>query len=131
MLYIDTIMPAVTKADPTRAYWPSSPSNGVGAWGNSQDPTRYVLSGARTRRTNPHNITQQLKTAQHHSLSTARTMLHKRTSNICLGEIHIIGACGTQTNRLQSTSLCSLDFAQSLDSNHCPDTLRYAKSFLL
>jgi hypothetical protein len=42
MLYIETIMPAVLKEDPTRKYWPSSPSNGVGVWGNSQDTTRFA-----------------------------------------------------------------------------------------
>jgi beta-mannosidase len=46
VLYLDTVMPAVKKADPSRMFWPSSPSNGlisesppVGRWadpGSSQ-----------------------------------------------------------------------------------------------
>ncbi|MGH7144481.1 MAG: beta-mannosidase [Planctomycetota bacterium] len=39
-LTIDTLHAAVQQEDPTRPFWPSSPSNGVHAWGNAQDPTR-------------------------------------------------------------------------------------------
>eukprot|EP01119_Soliformovum_irregulare_P010058 TRINITY_DN2446_c0_g1_i1.p1 TRINITY_DN2446_c0_g1~~TRINITY_DN2446_c0_g1_i1.p1 ORF type:complete len:893 (+),score=270.03 TRINITY_DN2446_c0_g1_i1:360-2681(+) len=36
-LYIDTIMPMVQREDPTRTFWPSSPSNGVQEWGVAND----------------------------------------------------------------------------------------------
>jgi len=39
-LYVDTLARVVGEEDPTRTYWPSSPSNGVNEWGNAQDQTR-------------------------------------------------------------------------------------------
>ena len=39
-LYVDTIHPIVLAEDPSRDYWPSSPSNGIGIYEDAQDPTR-------------------------------------------------------------------------------------------
>jgi beta-mannosidase len=39
-LYIETLGRVVGEEDPDRTYWPSSPSNGVGEWGDPQDQTR-------------------------------------------------------------------------------------------
>lgn len=39
-LYLDTIYELFQKYDNTRPYWPSSPSNGINEWGNSQDQTK-------------------------------------------------------------------------------------------
>eukprot|EP01133_Synstelium_polycarpum_P003693 gene3693-4254_t len=38
-LYIDTIMPALAETAPTSFFWPSSPSNGINAWGDTNDQT--------------------------------------------------------------------------------------------
>jgi len=39
-LYIDTIGGVLAKEDPSRTYWPCSPSNGIQEWGDPQDTTR-------------------------------------------------------------------------------------------
>ncbi|NIA13523.1 MAG: glycoside hydrolase family 2 protein [Nitrospiraceae bacterium] len=39
-LYMRTIYPIVREEDPERSFWPSSPSNGPGVYGNAQDVTR-------------------------------------------------------------------------------------------
>lgn len=39
-LYYDTIYDLFQKYDNTRPFWPSSPSNGLNIWGNSQDQTQ-------------------------------------------------------------------------------------------
>ncbi|MHC4247971.1 MAG: beta-mannosidase [Planctomycetota bacterium] len=39
-LYIDTLGRVAAEEDPGRAYWPSSPSNGVQEWGDPQDQSR-------------------------------------------------------------------------------------------
>jgi len=39
-LYVDTLGRVAAEEDPDRAYWPSSPSNGVQEWGDPQDQTR-------------------------------------------------------------------------------------------
>ncbi|KYQ93101.1 beta-mannosidase [Tieghemostelium lacteum] len=39
-LYIETIQPVLEKESPNAFYWPSSPSNGVGEWGDCNDDTR-------------------------------------------------------------------------------------------
>ena len=36
-LYIDTVAAVVREEDPERSYWPSSPSNGTGRWGDPND----------------------------------------------------------------------------------------------
>jgi beta-mannosidase len=39
-LYVQTIAPVVAEEDPDHEYWPSSPSNGLRAYDDPQDPTR-------------------------------------------------------------------------------------------
>ena len=39
-LYVDTLGVVAAEEDPGRAYWPSSPSNGIQEWGDPQDQTR-------------------------------------------------------------------------------------------
>jgi len=39
-LYVDTLGRVVREEDPSRPYWPSSPSNGIQAWGDPNDQTR-------------------------------------------------------------------------------------------
>lgn len=39
-LYIDTLWRVVREEDPSRPYWPSSPSNGIQVWGDPNDQTR-------------------------------------------------------------------------------------------
>ncbi|GAM17928.1 hypothetical protein SAMD00019534_011030, partial [Acytostelium subglobosum LB1] len=39
-LYIETILPTLKQLQPTSFFWPSSPSNGVHQWGDTNDQTR-------------------------------------------------------------------------------------------
>lgn len=94
-------MKTILKEDVSRKFWPSSPSNGVGVWGNSQDPTRHAHS------------------------PNVNVLSYTHTE-----AIRIIGEFGIPTNPLQNILISNLGFARSLDFSPSLDSMPFEKLFL-